>query len=76
MGELVADGIDATADCEPASAIGPAGTVYLCHPFLVHAAQRHRGAQPRFLAQPPLLPVGPLDADRPVAQAIRAALAR
>lgn len=38
-------------------ATGPAGTVYLCHPFLVHAAQAHRGSQPRFMAQPPLLPV-------------------
>ena len=37
-------------------ATGKAGTVYLCHPFLVHAAQPHRGTQPRFLAQPPLVP--------------------
>jgi hypothetical protein len=37
-------------------ATGEAGTVYLCHPFLVHAAQQHRGTQPRFLAQPPLVP--------------------
>jgi hypothetical protein len=37
-----------------ALATGEAGTVYLCHPFLVHAAQRHRGSTPRFLAQPPL----------------------
>jgi hypothetical protein len=36
-------------------AIGAAGTVYLCHPFLVHAAQPHHGTAPRFLAQPPLL---------------------
>lgn len=36
-------------------AVGNAGTVYLCHPFLVHAAQAHRGKTPRFLAQPPLL---------------------
>jgi hypothetical protein len=36
-------------------ATGKAGTVYLCHPFLVHAAQPHRGQEPRFLAQPPLL---------------------
>jgi hypothetical protein len=35
-------------------ATGKAGTVYLCHPFLVHAAQLHRGKTPRFLAQPPL----------------------
>ncbi len=37
-------------------ATGNAGTVYLCHPFLVHASQPHHGSRPRFLAQPPLLP--------------------
>lgn len=37
-----------------ALATGEAGTVYLCHPFLVHAAQRHRGWRPRFMAQPSL----------------------
>lgn len=63
-----------------ALATGPAGTVYLCHPFLVHAAQRHRGTTPRFLAQPPLLPVSALRLERsdgdysPVETAIRAAL--
>jgi hypothetical protein len=36
-------------------ATGKAGTVYLCHPFLIHAAQPHSGKVPRFLAQPPLL---------------------
>lgn len=35
-----------------ALATGSAGDVYLCHQFLVHAAQRHRGTEPRFLAQP------------------------
>lgn len=40
---------------EEALATGKAGTVYLCHPFLVHAAQCHHGKEPRFLAQPPLL---------------------
>ncbi|MDF2117461.1 phytanoyl-CoA dioxygenase family protein [Roseiarcaceae bacterium H3SJ34-1] len=44
---------------------GAAGTVYLCHPFLVHAAQPHRGTRPRFLAQPPLLPREPLSLERP-----------
>jgi hypothetical protein len=38
------------------TATGSAGTVYLCHPFLVHAAQKHRGTTPRFVAQPPLQP--------------------
>jgi hypothetical protein len=37
-----------------ALATGDAGTVYLCHPFLIHAAQKHGGATPRFMAQPPL----------------------
>lgn len=35
-----------------ALARGAAGDVYLCHPFLVHAAQRNRGREPRFIAQP------------------------
>lgn len=37
------------------TATGKAGTVYLCHPFMVHAAQAHRGNAPKFMAQPPLL---------------------
>jgi hypothetical protein len=47
-----------------ALATGEAGDVYLCHPFLVHAAQMHRGSMPRFLAQPPLHPAEPLRLDR------------
>jgi hypothetical protein len=53
---------------------GRLGDVYLCHPFLVHAAQAHRGSTPRFMAQPPLEPLGDVDLDTdtpsPVAQAI------
>jgi phytanoyl-CoA dioxygenase PhyH len=61
-------------------ATGQAGDVYLCHPFLVHAAQRHRGAAPRFMAQPPLYPAQPLQLERadgdysPVEVAIRVGL--
>ncbi|CAD5277056.1 MULTISPECIES: phytanoyl-CoA dioxygenase [unclassified Imperialibacter] len=61
-------------------ATGKAGTVYLCHPFLIHSAQPHRGIAPKFMAQPPLLLRGELsisDADvgyTPVEQAIRLAL--
>lgn len=64
-----------------ALATGGAGTVYLCHPLLVHAAQKHRGATPRFLAQPPLDPAEPYRMHRedgdysPVEIAIRNALA-
>lgn len=60
-------------------ATGKAGTVYLCHPFLVHAAQRHCGLNPKFMAQPPLLlrsdfnisGIGPFS---PVEEAIRISL--
>jgi hypothetical protein len=54
--QLSSNGYASTANCAVDLAVGPAGTVYLCHPFLVHAAQPHRGQQPRFMAQPPLLP--------------------
>ena len=60
-------------------AVGPAGTVYLCHPFLVHAGQ-DGPRRPRFMGQPALVPVGPLRLDgdiealAPVEQAIRRAL--
>ena len=63
--ELAADGFAGTAHCPEALATGPAGTVYLCHPFVVHAAQPHRGTLPRFMAQPSLLPAVPLALDRP-----------
>jgi hypothetical protein len=53
-----------TADMQETTATGVAGTVYLCHPFLVHAAQPHRGIAPRFLAQPPLYPRTPLQLRR------------
>jgi hypothetical protein len=46
--ELVA----ATEHCEVAYATGCAGDVYLCHPFLVHAAQANHGSRPRFIGQP------------------------
>ena len=40
---------------EESTATGKAGTVYLCHPFIVHAGQNHVGTTPKFMAQPPLL---------------------
>jgi hypothetical protein len=62
MSHLVLDRIG--IDRPQALATGEAGTVYLCHPFLVHAAQPHRGSRPRFMAQPPLHPSEPLRLDR------------
>jgi hypothetical protein len=47
--------LDALPKREHALATGKAATVYLCHPFIVHTAQDHRGATPKFMAQPPLL---------------------
>lgn len=63
-----------------AYATGMAGDVYLCHPFLVHAAQRHRGSSPRIIAQPPLEPAAAFNYSRaddnhsPVELAVRRAL--
>lgn len=73
--------LDTLPEREKALATGRAGTIYLCHPFLVHAAQAHRGTTPRFMAQPPLLLrdaltiSGPDAGYSPVEAAIRQALA-
>ena len=45
-------------------ATGEAGTVFLCHPFLIHAAQDNKVGSPRFMAQPPLLPAEPISLRR------------
>lgn len=69
-----------TAGMDEVTATGETGTVYLCHPFLVHAAQPHHGVLPRFMAQPPLYPKAPLELTRSdgeyslVEQAIRLGL--
>lgn len=51
----LAQRINAIPAKEEIVATGKAGTVYLCHPFIVHAAQNHYGTTPKFMAQPPLL---------------------
>ncbi len=79
--ELAAQ-LGATEGCEQLLATGEAGTVYLCHPFLAHAAQPHQGTEPRFMAQPPLMPKTPFSIHNsggtysPVEEAIRLALQR
>src|SRR5690606_6940575 len=61
-------------------AAGRTSTGDLCYPFLGHPAQMDRGAEPRFLAQAPLLPRsepwrGSLEQSNvPVARAISLAL--
>jgi hypothetical protein len=78
--ELAAEGFSDSANRDEVLATGGAGTVYLCHPFLVHAGQPHHGTRPRFLAQPALLPAEPFCLARrdaaysPVEQAVRIAL--
>jgi Phytanoyl-CoA dioxygenase (PhyH) len=64
MMELSLAATHATERMPEVAATGPAGTVFLCHPFLVHGAQSHRGASPRFLAQPPLVPRFPIELRR------------
>ncbi|GAB3499124.1 phytanoyl-CoA dioxygenase family protein [Nocardiopsis coralliicola] len=59
--DLCAAAEDSSAGRPEALATGAAGDVFLCHPFLVHAAQPHRGSAPRFMAQPPLPLNGGLD---------------
>ncbi|MFE1176206.1 phytanoyl-CoA dioxygenase family protein [Streptomyces sp. NPDC058773] len=80
--DLARRAVPATEHRPLALATGRAGDVFLCHPFLVHAAQPHRGTEPRFLAQPPLLPrpgqdpspARPDGAHSPVEAAIRRGL--
>ena len=64
MMELSLAAARATEALPEVSATGRAGTVFLCHPFLVHAAQVHHGGTPRFLAQPPLFPRAPFELSR------------
>ncbi|HET6154656.1 MAG TPA: phytanoyl-CoA dioxygenase family protein [Marmoricola sp.] len=84
MMEVSGHGADASSERRVEFALGAAGDVYLCHPFLVHAAQAHHGSAargPRFLAQPPLPLTGWINASfdvvagqSPVEQALREAL--
>ncbi|MFT3725206.1 MAG: phytanoyl-CoA dioxygenase family protein [Hyphomonadaceae bacterium] len=80
--ELAKEGFASSDHCGVALATGEAGTVWLLHPFTVHAAQAHRGTEPRFIAQPGLVPSTPLEIERksgvysPVETAIRLGLGR
>ena len=74
--ELAAGSIAASAHRPIVTATGEAGTVYLCHPFLVHAAQPHHGKRPRFLAQPPLFPADPENRPHECLNAVEVATAR
>lgn len=77
--DLAHEGFESSAHCDVALATGEAGTVWMLHPFTVHAAQAHRGTRPRFIAQPGLGFSEPLSLDRadaaysPVEDAVRRA---
>jgi len=60
----LAQKLHALPNYKEALATGSAGTVYLCHPFIVHAAQDHRGETPKFMAQPPLIASNDFDYSR------------
>ena len=65
-GEALGPQVDAASANRPvAYATGQAGDVFVCHPFLVHAAQANHGTRPRFLAQPAIMPNYPYRLDRP-----------
>lgn len=82
IGDVVVAEISSKLETRPIElATGKAGDVYLCHPFLVHAAGwPHRGTQPRYLAQPPLALREPLDLEAPdptpVERAVQIGIAR
>ena len=67
MGRLVDE---VSSDRPVTHATGEPGDVYVVHPFTVHAADEHRGREPRFMAQSPVMltsPVAPGEAS-PLAQ--------
>lgn len=74
--QFINDGFIRVEQAFPRTLAGEAGTVYLCHRFLVHAAQPHRGRRPRFLAQPPLLPEDPDNRPRHARTPVEEATAR
>ncbi|MFG2086143.1 phytanoyl-CoA dioxygenase family protein [Spirillospora sp. NPDC048824] len=74
--DIAGKAVQASEERPVVLATGQAGDVYLCHPFLVHAAQPHHGTEPRFMAQPPLAPAGPLPESSPVRIAIDRGLGR
>jgi Phytanoyl-CoA dioxygenase (PhyH) len=62
--------VDAGTSGRPlAYATGEPGDAYICHPLLVHAAQRNLTGRPRFMAQTPILLTEPLGPGGPPALA-------
>ncbi|MBB2909169.1 hypothetical protein FHS43_000415 [Streptosporangium becharense] len=56
--------VDAASSHRPlAYATGRPGDMYLVHPFTVHAADEHRGTEPRFMSQGPVFLTEPVTPD-------------
>lgn len=78
LANLAKEGFASSDHCEVSLATGEAGTVWLLHPFTVHAAQAHNGTRARFIAQPGLGQREPFNIEHgtsPVERAIQLALA-
>lgn len=79
LGDLIRADFGRTDEWSEDLAIGEAGTVFLCHPFLVHAGQDNP-KRPRFLGQPALIPrkpmrfAGPRETLSPIERVVRKAL--
>jgi hypothetical protein len=76
-GQTLSPLVDEASTHRPvAHATGAAGDVYVCHPFIVHAASwPHRGTTPRVIAQPGVALLEPLRlADRGSALPVEAAI--
>ncbi|GAB2619571.1 phytanoyl-CoA dioxygenase [Paractinoplanes abujensis] len=80
-GEVLSPLVDAASAHRPTVlGTGRAGDVFVCHPFLVHAAQPNHGTGPRFLSQPCISPRDryarrPYEGnDSPIGRTIRQAL--
>jgi hypothetical protein len=53
--------VDAASAHRPVTyATGRPGDMYLLHPLTVHAADEHRGSEPRFMAQTPVFLTAPV----------------
>jgi hypothetical protein len=54
-GEMDRAGVLGSPDRTEVLATGSAGDVFLCHPFLIHAAQVNHTGSPRFMSQPGIM---------------------
>lgn len=66
--------VDAASEHRPiVYATGNPGDVFLVHPYTVHAADEHRGSEPRFMSQGPIFLTAPVtgEGDNALAKALQ-----